>query len=142
MTNLLALYLDLPGLRLCLPLDHVTKVLALMALQEVPSAPRHFVGLLNLGGEAVPVVDLGRHLQRPAFAWHADTPVVLCEVDGRRCGLIVESVQGVRLVSGHPRRVDEVVRDTHAPFLTVFDNGDGLVFVLDTETILADLLPA
>lgn len=142
MPNLLALYFALPGLRLCMPLGHVTKVLALMALQEVPSAPQHFVGLLNLGGEAVPVIDLGRHLQRPAFAWHTDTPVVLCETNGRRCGLVVESVDGVRLVSGRRRRVDEVVRDTQAPFVTVFDNGDGLVFMLDTETVLADLLPA
>lgn len=140
-TSLLALFVDLPGLHLCLPLTQVLKVLALMALQEIPSAPGYFAGLLNLGGEAVPVIDLGWHLQRPAFAYHTDTPVVLCEVDGRRCGLIVESVLGVRPVKTELRRVEDVVRDTGAPLLSVFESGDQLVFVLDTATVLADVLP-
>lgn len=137
----LALHFDLPGLHLCVPLQHVCKVLALMALQEVPSSPAYFVGLLNFGGDAVPVIDLGRYLQRPPFAWHADTPVVLCEANGQRCGFVVENVLGVRLVGGRQRRVGDVVRDSHAPFVTVFDSGEDLVFVLDAQTVVANLLP-
>lgn len=139
---LLALFVDLPGLRLCLPLSEVSKVLALMALQEVPSAPGYFAGLLNLGGEAIPVVDLGWHLKRPAFAYHPDTPVVLCNVNGRHCGLIVERVLGVQSVNAEQHRVEDVVRNHEAPLRSVFDNGDQLVFVLDTATVLADVLPA
>lgn len=134
--------MDLPGLRLCVPLAHVSKVLALMALQEMPSAPGHFAGLLNLGGEAIAVIDLGWYLRRPAFDYHTDTPVVLCEVDGRRCGLIVESVLGVRPIKSEPRRVEDVVRDAGAPLLSVFDSGEQLVFILDTATVLADVLPS
>ncbi|WP_134165964.1 chemotaxis protein CheW [Paraburkholderia caballeronis] len=137
----LALYFDVPGMRLCLPLDHVSKVLALMALQEVPSAPTHFIGLLNLGGNAVPVFDLARHLQRPVFPYRTETPVLLCGTPSRRCALIVEHVDGVKHVNDHQHRVDDVLRDGRAPFLTVFDDGGGLTFMLDIDALLAALLP-
>lgn len=137
--SLQALYFDLPGLRLCLPLDPVRKVLALMDLQEMPGTQRHLVGLLNLGGEAVPVIDLALRLRRPAFSYHADTPVLLCKLGQRQCGLIVERVQGVRSIDNRQRHVGEVVRDVSVPFLTVFDSEDGLVFMLDIDAIVADL---
>src|SRR3989338_336762 len=45
-------------MRLCVRLEHCIKILPLMALQALPGAPPHLVGLMNLHGEGVQVVDI------------------------------------------------------------------------------------
>ena len=130
-----ALFFSVPHVLLCLPLESVHKVLAMVALQEVPDAPRHVIGLLNLAGEAVPVVDLCLLLRRPHFEYSVDTPILLCERNGRRCGVVVEAVSGVGHMQNGQRRMGELVRDGRAPFLTVFDGAEGLVFMLDLDTV-------
>ena len=133
--SLQALFFSVPGVLMCLPLESVHKVLAVMALQEVPDAPAHVLGLLNLAGDAVPVVDLCLLLRRPTFEYSIDTPILLCERQGRRCGVVVEAVSGVGHIENSQRRMGEVVRDGRAPFLTVFDGAAGLVFMLDLDAV-------
>ena len=137
--SLQALFFGVPGVQLCLPLEHVHKVLAMLDLQEVPDAPVHVVGLLNLGGEVVPVVDLCQLLKREPFDYSIDTPILLCECRGRRCGIVVEAVSGVGAIQNSQRRMGEVVRDGRAPFSTVFDGSQGLVFMLDLEQVFDGL---
>jgi chemotaxis signal transduction protein len=137
--SLQALFFSVPGVRLCLPLEHVHKVLAMLEPQEVPDAPQHLVGLINLGGDVVPVVDLCLLLRREPFAYSLDTPILLCECRGRRCGVVVEAVAGVGAIENGQRRMGEVVRDGRAPFLTVFDGPQGLVFMLDLELVCEGL---
>ena len=133
--SLHALFFSVPQVQLCLPLEHVHKVLAIPALQEVPDAAEHVMGLLNLGGEIMPVVDLCMLLKRPVFDYTVDTPVLLCESKGRRFGVVVEAVSGVGHIDNQQRRMDGVVRDGRAPFLTVFDGNAGLVFMLDLDQL-------
>ena len=137
--SLQALFFSVPSVLLCLPLESVHKVLAMMALQEVPDAPPHLVGLLNLAGEAVPVVDLCTLLRKPHFDYSVDTPILLCERNGRRCGVVVETVSGVGHIENSQRRMGELVRDGRAPFLTVFDGAAGLVFMLDLDGVFDGL---
>jgi chemotaxis signal transduction protein len=133
--SLQALFFSVPQVLLCLPLESVHKVLAMVALQEVPDAPPHVIGLLNLAGEAVPVVDLCLLLKRPHFEYSVDTPILLCERNGRRCGVVAEAVSGVGHIENSQRRMGELVRDGRAPFLTVFEAAAGLVFMLDLDTV-------
>jgi len=133
--SLQALFFSVPGVQLCLPLEHVFKVLPMLELQEVPDAPVHVVGLMNLGGEVVPVVDLCQLLNRDTFDYSVDTPILLCECRGRRCGLVAGAVTGVGAIQNSQRRMDAVVRDGRAPFSTVFDGSQGLVFMLDLELV-------
>ena len=130
-----ALFFSVPGVQLCLPLEYVFKVLPMLELQEVPDAPMHVVGLMNLGGEVVPVVDLCRLLNRETFDYCIDTPILLCECRGRRCGLVAGAVNGVGAIENSQRHMGAVVRDGRAPFATVFDGNQGLVFMLDLELV-------
>ena len=133
--SLQALFFSVPQVQLCLPLEHVQKVLAIPALQEVPEAPMHVMGLLNLSGMVLPVVDLCVLLKRPTFRYTVDTPVLLCTSNGRRCGVVVQAVSGVGQIENTQRRMDDVVRDGRAPFLTVFEGSAGLVFMLDLDLV-------
>lgn len=48
-----------------LPLGCVTRALRMAACTPVPDAPAWLVGLLNLAGQSLPVLDLGRRLGQP-----------------------------------------------------------------------------
>jgi chemotaxis signal transduction protein len=137
--SLQALFFSVPGMQLCLPLEQVSRVLALPALQEVPDAPGQLVGLLNLGGEALPVVDLCRLLKRPPLAYDIDTPVLLCESGGRRCCLVAGAVSGVGAVENSQRRGAVVMRDGEAPFLAVFEGPGGPVCMLSLDLVCEGL---
>jgi len=134
-----ALFFSVPGVQLCLPLEHVQKVLPMLEFHEVPHAPPHVAGLINLGGEVVPAVDLGLLLKREAFSYTIGTPVLLCESRGRRCAVIVHAVTGVSQIENSQRRMGAVVRDGRAPFQTVFEGRQGLVFMLDLDAVCEGL---
>jgi len=131
-----AIYFSVPGLHLCLPLDNVGRVLPIMNLQEVPQTPQHALGLMNLGGDIIPVVDLALWLRRPAFAFNLDTPILLCTDGERWAGLLVQTVVGVGAIENGQRRTNTMLGDEPSPFVSVFDRKDQLTFMLDIEAVL------
>src|SRR5437667_9531123 len=83
------------GGRACaLPADAVAEVVPLPLLSRPPGLPDLLEGLLNLGGQAVPVVRLDRLLGLPPLAPGLYTPLLVL----RRpvpLALLVEAVQGL-----------------------------------------------
>ncbi|MBP7337791.1 chemotaxis protein CheW [Niveispirillum sp.] len=80
-----------------LPLAHVTAVNRPGPLTRVPQAPDILVGIGNADGVALPVIDLRRRLGLPANDRGA-RHVVLVAVAGRRFGVLVDLVLGLRHV--------------------------------------------
>ncbi len=132
----LAIYFAVPGLQLCLSLDSVGRVLPVMALQEVPQTPPYAAGLMNLGGDIIPVLDLAMWLQRPGFGFDLDTPILLCTDGHRWAGLLVESVAGVGPIENNHRQMISVTGEGPSPFVSVFERDDVLTFMLDIESVL------
>lgn len=131
------LYLVVAGHRFCLRLGDVERLLPLMQVQHVPEGPDYLLGLMNLRGEAVPILDLARRLNLPAIANHTlDTPVVLAAVGSLRAGLVVDEVQGVRAVPRSALRGDALFRDGLPPVLSAVTSRDGTALLLDALRIL------
>ena len=83
-----------------LPVEPVVQVVAMVAFTPLPQVPEPVTGVINVHGEAVPVVDLRRHLG-PAGQSLAggqldlDASIILAHVGGRMVGLIVDEVVDV-----------------------------------------------
>ena len=84
-----------------LALPVVEKVLRMVAPSELPAAPSWVLGAVNLRGEVVPVVDLGRRLggagQKPRL-WHR---LVVAVIPPRKVALMVDSADEVIEVGPH-----------------------------------------
>ncbi|MGQ0506662.1 MAG: chemotaxis protein CheW [Myxococcaceae bacterium] len=82
--------------RVGLPLEQVEEALRMVALDALPDAPAHCLGAFDLGGEAVPVVDLGLRLGCPpsALAPSARALIILRATPGR-VALAVDRVLGL-----------------------------------------------
>lgn len=125
------------GHRFCLRLADVERLLPLMQWQPVPDGPDYLLGLMNLRGEAVPVLDLARRLGLPGRErYDLDLPVVLASLGGLRAGLVVDEVLGVKAVPRTALRGEALFRDGLPPVLSAVTGDDGTALLLDTLRIL------
>jgi purine-binding chemotaxis protein CheW len=94
----------------------------------VPGANAAVVGVRNLRGQVVPVVDLATVLGLPKAS--APERIVISEQAGRKAGLAVDEVAGVE-------ELPESSEDIESPYLTRATLADGaLVGVVDIGSIL------
>jgi purine-binding chemotaxis protein CheW len=74
--------------------DHVQTVLDEMILTPVPNTPRFALGVINLRGLIIPVVDLKEMFQMPKGDIK-DRMAIVVEVDNMRVGIAVDNVREV-----------------------------------------------
>lgn len=131
------LWMAVAGHRFCLRLEDVERLLPLMQWQPVPDGPAYLLGLMNLRGEAVPVLDLARRLGLPGRPrYELDLPVILASLGGLRAGLVVDEVLGVKAVPRAALRGEALFRDGLPPVLSAVTQGDSTALLLDTLRIL------
>lgn len=112
-----------------LPVGQVLEVADIGELARVPGAPPSVLGVRNLRGQVLPVIDLatvlGTARTEPA------AKLVIAEEAGRRAGLAIDEVTDVSELTG-------AVQDDDSPFLTGSTLADGeLVGIVDVEGVFA-----
>ena len=112
-----------------LPVGHVLEVADVGTLAPVPGAPPSVLGVRNLRGQVLPVIDLATVLGTPRSK--AATKVVITEDAGRRAGLAIDQVTDVGELPGP-------LQESDSPFLAGSTLADGeLVGVVDVEGVFA-----
>lgn len=85
----------LDGQRLALPLSSVERALRAVAVTPLPGAPPVVLGVINAGGQVLPVVELRRRLGLPSPALGPDQRLLLARGGRRTLALVADSVAGV-----------------------------------------------
>jgi purine-binding chemotaxis protein CheW len=112
-----------------LPVGQVLEVADVGPLAPVPGAPPSVLGVRNLRGQVLPVIDLATVLGTPRA--EAATQLVITEDAGRRAGLAIDQVTDVGDLAGP-------LQESDSPFLTGSTLADGdLVGVVDVEGVFA-----
>lgn len=114
---------------LALPVGQVLEVADLGPLTPVPGAPPSVLGVRNLRGQVLPVIDLATVLGTPRA--NTAEKVIIAEEAGRRAGLAIDQVTDVDELAGP-------MQDSDSPFLSgsTLAGGD-LVGVVDIESVFA-----
>jgi purine-binding chemotaxis protein CheW len=86
---------QLAGEPFALPVAQVREILRVQEITPVPQPPFPVIGVINLRGRVVPLIDLRARLGLPAPAPDAISRIVLVESHGRRIGLLVDAVERV-----------------------------------------------
>jgi purine-binding chemotaxis protein CheW len=82
--------------RYALDLRHVREIARVPLITELPRAPSFVVGVMNLRGEVMPVLDLHERLGlTQAFPKSKSARVVVVETDRGPAGLLVDAVEQV-----------------------------------------------
>lgn len=132
------LFVLLEGRRFAFRLDEVEEVLPLVEPVPVPTWPPYGLGLMDVHGAVVPLVDPRATLQLPVGPLSWRMKIVLLRVGGRHWGVLVSAVDGVRAAAVHelaeiapqPRLVRPDVSHAFA------DDASGPVPVLDAGDLV------
>jgi purine-binding chemotaxis protein CheW len=73
----------------------VEAIIKLQAITKVPHAPTHVVGVTNLRGNIVPVIDLKKRLSLPITESTNDTRIIVAIMQDSKIGMVVDSVSQV-----------------------------------------------
>ena len=105
---------------------------------RIPNSPPDVVGVLNLRGTIVPIIDLRRKFGLDCVEYNQFTAIVVIVVRGRVMGMIVDSVSEVVNI---PLSDIQPAPDFGASMSTsmlqgMAKRGDSLITLLDIDTVL------
>lgn len=135
--KLKVLNFTLQNAQLCTDIKRVDKVIQLPMLKRVPGSPYYLVGLLNMAGISIPVVDLALRLglQRQQ-AYHLDTIILLCSSKERKMGMIVDKVTGLNEIEEGKLQMRMEFNQPLSPFIAIATIKEELSLLLDIEKIM------
>ncbi len=127
-------------------IDNVESVLDYVPLNLIPGSPDYVVGLLNLRGEAVPVVDVRLVLRMAELASRQDASIVVLSTsqdrEKRLVGALVDSVcEVIQLEDESISPIDEFAVTFDRSVIRGIGSRDGLfITILETERLFARLV--
>jgi purine-binding chemotaxis protein CheW len=90
------LILTLDELRYALNLSAVERVVQAVEITRLPKTPEFILGVINVQGHIIPVVDIRRRLRLPPRDLNLNDRFILACTVRRRMALVVDAVTGVR----------------------------------------------
>ena len=118
----------------------VQEVLKLTEIAPVPGVPDYILGIINLRGSVVTVIDARRRMCLPERAPDDASRIVIIDVDKQNVGILVDAVAEV--VQIPPDAIDPapaVGNDQTSRFiLGVSSTEEGLTILIDLNKLLSD----
>lgn len=87
-----------------IPLLSVREVIAVPEITNVPKAASHFLGIMNLRGKVISVIDLRAKLSiKPSKS--EESAIIICDLNPNSIGVVVDSINYV--VHPEPEQISE-----------------------------------
>lgn len=77
------------------PIGNVQEIIRAVDITQVPGAPDHVRGVINLRGRIIPVVDLRKRFSLPDIGLTDKNRIIVLELGEKRIGMLVDSVSQV-----------------------------------------------
>jgi purine-binding chemotaxis protein CheW len=128
---------NLEGQRYGLPVAAVERVLPMAAVSLLPQAPAITLGVINLHGQIVPVLDLRRRFGLSPREYGLAARLLVVRTSRRVLALPVDEVLGVREVATEAVTLPEVILPRIGHVAGIVTLPDGLLFIHDLEACLS-----
>jgi purine-binding chemotaxis protein CheW len=121
-----------------LKIDNVGEIVAVMHITPVPQTDSHMLGVVNIRGHLVPVMDLRSKLDLPARQSDASTCIIVVDVGDIQVGMIVDKLCEVTDILGTDIEDAPLLStEVDTSFLLGIGKTDGRVInLLDVDMIL------
>ncbi len=133
------LQLQAEGILCAIELQRVEKIVSLMALNPVPSAPDYLVGVFDYHGFIVPVIDLSLRIGQSCFVtYDINKCVVLCETmdQDTLIGLIVTGVGDVIEIKNTELQLLSEFSGKQLPLYACYKQTSAICFLLNADILL------
>lgn len=119
-----------------IPLLDVKEVIALPEVTPIPNTPKYFLGIMNLRGQIISILDLRLKLNIKNN-FNNETTVIICEMKPYCIGIVVDSVDSVlNLVASEIKNKPDIKSLNSTEYIT------GVVNMNNDLILLVDLLKA
>ncbi|MBA2846812.1 chemotaxis protein CheW [Methanococcus maripaludis] len=125
----------------CLRVTGVREVLKLQDITSIPNTPDYIVGVTNIRGEIMPIIDLRRKLN--LFEDLGDEGideklVMVVEIDGVPIGILVDSVSDVMQISAEQiEDIEGIKKNASGEYIEgIAKIGNRLIIILDIKNLI------
>ena len=134
-----ACLVKLAGRRFAVEVRYAREVVVFDEYTMVPLAPSHLLGVVNLRGSVMPLVDIRPFLGLEEVSATRETRALVVECDGDQAAILIDEVEGLEPLEGLvPAGSDTEARDSDFSAGHLEREG-GVVTLLDVRRILAAL---
>lgn len=126
------------GRRFAVPLTSVREIVPVGAVTRLPGAPRAVLGIANVRGQVLTVVDLGVRLSGAAVD-RDEGAILLVESGGRTVGAVVQALHDVLVPEGGIA-APAASGEADALVAGVVSTSDGVAVVLDVPALVRETL--
>lgn len=125
------------GQRYALPLLAVERVLPMVAVSPLPKAPSVALGVINLHGQVVPVLNIRSRFGLPPRHYGLAGHLLVARTDRRILALPVDEVFGVKEAAAETVTPPGAVLPGLGYVAGIVTLADGLIFIHDLDTCLS-----
>ena len=120
----------------------VKEIVKIQNIRAIPNAPYYMVGILNLRGEIIPIIDLHRRFHIGGDAGNVELDllergVIILNIAGMQMGIIIDRVS--RVVQIHSSEIQEppqMMGGIGSEYIKgVVQNDEGYLIILDTAKL-------
>ncbi len=96
--------------RYALSVESIVRIIEMVAITPLPQVNGPIEGVINVRGEAVPIINMRALFRLPRVPFHLHTPIILTRVSSHTFGLIVDEVVDVtELPAGQIFPLEEIL---------------------------------
>jgi len=118
---------------------HVTEIIGIQPVTEVPELPEYIRGIINLRGKIIPVMDVRLRFKKKFREYNDRTCVVVIDVKDVSIGLIVDSVSEVMSIPDTEIVAPpDVSRSGNKYIKGIGKTGNDVKLILDCEKLLSE----
>lgn len=120
-----------------LHLESVERVIHAVFITELPKSPDVIIGVINLEGEIIPVVNLRKRFNIKSKDIHPNDQFIIAHTESRVVALVVDKVGDVI-----EKATNEIISNNdvlpHLPFVNgLIATNDGLIVINDIDNFLS-----
>lgn len=117
----------------------VQEVLRVSEIAPVPGAPHYVLGIINLRGNVVTVIDTRKRFGQPEHEIDDLSRIIIIEVEGQVVGLLVDQVAEVAYMrTSQIESAPDVGNDESAKYIQgVVTREEGLLILVDVNKLLS-----
>lgn len=119
-------------------MHYITEIIGMQKTTELPDTPDYMIGIINLRGKIIPVLDVRRLFGKEVRDFDDRTCIIVIDIDGMPIGLIVDRVSEVVAIPADD--VSEVPKANgghHTRFVkNIGKIGTNVILILDCEKLI------
>ncbi|URZ18449.1 chemotaxis protein CheW [Clostridium felsineum] len=119
-------------------IKHVIEIIGISPISEIPELPKYIMGVINLRGKVIPVIDIRLRFNKSFKDYNDRTCIVIIEVEDMLIGVIVDKVLEVlRIKEEEIMEPPEISRDKKGYIKAIGKSHNEINFILDCERLIS-----